>query len=225
MDNIRVRLLAGDTYSHSASDLLEALINFGSKRHINASSRAKFFLRQFGSLGEIISEDTDVLLQGRKIEEDVVVLFRLVQAVATHIIREEVKSRDIISSIDSLLEYCKVSMSRLRHERFVALFLDVKNGLINEMTINGTVNHTPVYPRDIAKHALAHNAISIILVHNHPSGDPSPSLADIQMTDKIVSTCRTVGVRVIDHFIIGQSRYTSFRQAGLFRDENETELS
>tara|TARA_R110000824_G_scaffold155226_7_gene327847 strand:+ start:3774 stop:4451 length:678 start_codon:yes stop_codon:yes gene_type:complete len=220
-NSIHTRLLAGDSQTLSAHELLEALLEFGAQKNINASRRARFFIQRFGTLGDVIAEDTDVLLESRHIDESVVVLFRLVHAIAIHLTREEAKSRDIISSPDALIDYFKVSLSSLKRERFVALLLDAKNALIKEITLDGTINHAPVYPREIARQALALNAISIILVHNHPSGDPHPSLADIQMTDKIASICHSVGVRVIDHFIIGRSRYTSFHQSGLMRKFDE----
>jgi DNA repair protein RadC len=218
--SIRKRLNVQEASSLSQEELLEALLTLGSRTGLNAARRAKFLLRKFGSLGDLINADFENLIGLRHITEDTVLLFRLVQAIANHLALDDVRERETITSIDDLIEYCKVSMSRLRHERFVAIFLDAGNAIITEIQINGSVDHAPVYPREIAKQALAHNAISIILVHNHPSGNPRPSLADVQTTDKITEVCNAIGIRIVDHVIVGRSRYTSFRQAGLLKPQH-----
>jgi len=124
--------------------------------------------------------------------------------------------RSVLSSWEALMSYCKTVMAHRDTEQFRILFLDQKNTLIaDEAQAKGTVNHVPVYPREVAKRALELNATAIILVHNHPSGDPTPSRADVEMTEQIVLACDAIGVTVHDHVIIGKELDTSFRSNGL----------
>lgn len=212
---IRARLLAGETANFSDRELLEALLAFGSGQKANARRQAKTLIERFGTLGDVIAEDTELLLETRNVDEEMVLLFRLVQSIAVQLTRNRVRQRHAISSTDALIDYCRVALSRLRVERFLVLFLNSKNMLIGETRIEGTVDHAPVYPREIVKRALALNASSVILVHNHPSGDPTPSLADIHMTEKISSIGALLGVRVLDHLVMGRSGHVSFREQGL----------
>ena len=124
--------------------------------------------------------------------------------------------RHVLSSWDALLDYCHTAMSHGETEQFRVLFLDLKNALIaDEEQAKGTVDHVPVYPREVAKRALELNASAIILVHNHPSGDPTPSQSDINMTQQIQRACDALGLTLHDHLIIGKSRELSFRSEGL----------
>lgn len=216
-NSIRSRLLAGETESLTDHELLETLLAFATQRRRNGKRHAQQLIKRFGTLGEVISEDAALLLETSNTDEQAVLLFRPVQSIAVHLAREQLPQRTIISSTDALVDYCKARMSRLRVERFQVFFLDSKNALIaHEMQGKGTVDHVPIYPREIIKRTLALNASSIILVHNHPSGDPTPSLADIQMTEKIVSIALPLGIRVLDHIIIGRTRHVSFKAQGLF---------
>ncbi len=216
--SIRARLLAGETATLTDGELLEALLAFGAERKAKAKRQARTLIERFGTLGDVIAEDAELLLETRNVDEDMVLLFRLVQSIAVHLTRNQIRSRLNISSTSALVDYCKVALSRLRVERVLVLFLDNKNMLIAEMRIEGTIDRAPVYPREIVKRALALNASSIILVHNHPSGDPTPSLADIHMTDKIASIANLLGVRVLDHLVIGRAGHVSFREQGLLAD-------
>ena len=142
--------------------------------------------------------------------------FRLVRAAALELAKANVVGRPVLSSWSDLLAYCRSQMSYAGTEAFRVLFLNTKNALIaDEELSTGTVDHTPVYPREIAKRALALDAKSVILVHNHPSGDPTPSRADIQVTAQIVEAARAVGVGVHDHLVIGRGREVSFKSLGL----------
>jgi DNA repair protein RadC len=129
--------------------------------------------------------------------------------------RSRVMQRPVISSWEAVLDYCHTAMSHLQTEQFRVLFLDRKNVLIaDEEQARGTVDHVPVYPREVVKRALELNASALILVHNHPSGDPTPSEADIAMTARIQDAAETMGIALHDHLIIGASCELSFRGAG-----------
>ena len=137
---------------------------------------------------------------------------KVVTAVAQRMARGEIKGREVLSSWSSVLEYCRASMAFEQREQFRILFLDKKNGLIaDEVQQIGTVDHTPVYPREVIKRALELSATALILVHNHPSGDPTPSRADIEMTKTIMATAKPIGIAVQDHIIIGKDRIASMK--------------
>jgi DNA repair protein RadC len=214
--SIKFRLLTGETESLTDHELLETLLAFAAKKRRSGKRHAQQLIKRFGTLGSVISEDATLLLETPDTDEQAVLLFRLVQSIAVHLAREQVPQRTVISSTDALLDYCRARLSRLRVERFQIFFLDNKNALIaDEIQGKGTVDHVPIYPREIVKRALELNASSIILVHNHPSGVPTPSLSDIQMTEKIVSIAEPLHIRVLDHIIIGRTRHVSFRARGL----------
>ena len=221
MHQIVPRLLTTDPHDLSTHELLTALIAYGSSKKIDHNRQAKKIIDRFGTLGNVLTECPNMLRKSYNLDEQCVALLKLSYAVARSLAKEEINSRDVISSTDALIDYCKVSLSHLTIEHAVVLFLDRRNRVILESISKGTVDHSPVYPREIAKKALQLDASSIILVHNHPSGNPHPSLSDIQVTDKIVKFCESLEIRVLDHIIIGRSRYISFRQAGLINDKGE----
>lgn len=215
-NSVRSRLLTGETESLTDHELLETLLVFAARRRKKGTRHARRLIEKFGTLGSVISEDAALLLETPDTDEQAVLLFRLVQSIAVHLAREQIPQHTVISSTDALLDYCKARFSRSRVEHFQIFFLDQKNALIAEETQGkGTVDHVPIYPREIVRRALALNASSIILVHNHPSGDPTPSLADIQMTEKIASIAEPLGIQVLDHIIIGRTRHMSLRARGL----------
>ncbi len=147
--------------------------------------------------------------------EAVVQELKIVEAAAQRMMRARVINRPVLSSWDALLDYCHTAMAHRETEQFRILYLDRKNVLIaDEEQARGTVDHVPVYPREVVKRALELNASAIILVHNHPSGDPTPSEADVGMTAQVQDACRTLGIVVHDHLIIGKSRELSFRSQG-----------
>ena len=148
--------------------------------------------------------------------ESVVQQLKIVEAAAHRSAKTKVINRPAFSSWTALLDYCTAAMARVANEEFRVLFLDRKNVLIaDEVRNRGTVDHTPVYPREIVKPALELSASSIILVHNHPSGDPTPSKADIAMTREVVTAARTLGIAVHDHLVIGRGGHASFKSLGL----------
>ena len=141
---------------------------------------------------------------------------KLVQAVLERAAKSEASQRTVISSWSALVNYCRMSMAHAPREQFRVLFLDVKNQLIADEVLNeGTIDHAPVYPREVARRALELSAASVILVHNHPSGDSKPSPSDVAITKEIVAAAGAVGVRVHDHLVIGRESAASFKSLGL----------
>ena len=141
---------------------------------------------------------------------------KAVQAAAHELVRGKVLNRPVLSSWQSVLEYCQASMAHERTEAFRVLFLDSKNALIaDEVQQTGTVNHAPVYPREVVKRALALSATAFIMVHNHPSGDPTPSPGDIAVTKEVAAAARSLGIVLHDHIIVGRGTHASFKSLGL----------
>jgi DNA repair protein RadC len=177
---------------------------------------AKQLLEQFGDFNGVISAPTARLRDVGGIGEAVICELKVVEAAAHRLARARVMNRPALSSWQALMEYCKTTMAHREIEQFRVLFLDRKNVLVaDEEQARGTVDHVPVYPREVVKRALELNASAIILVHNHPSGDPTPSRADIEMTAEIELACQAIGVAVHDHVVIGRATDASFRALGL----------
>ena len=177
---------------------------------------AKALLARFGTFAEVIAAPATRLMEIKGVGESVVQQLKIVEAAAHRSAKTKVINRPAFSSWTALLDYCTAAMARVANEEFRVLFLDRKNMLIaDEVRNRGTVDHTPVYPREIVKPALELSASSIILVHNHPSGDPTPSKADIAMTREVVTAARTLGIAVHDHLVIGRGGHASFKSLGL----------
>ncbi|WP_337266692.1 RadC family protein [Oryzifoliimicrobium ureilyticus] len=177
---------------------------------------AKALLQRFGSLGAVLGAPIALLQEVKGVGENVALDLKLIGALAQRSLKHDIKGRHILSSWSSVLQYCHAAMAHEVKEQFRILFLDKKNALIaDEVQGYGTVDHTPVYPREVVKRALELSATAIILVHNHPSGDPTPSRADIDMTKTIVETARVLGITVHDHIIIGKDGHASFRGMNL----------
>jgi DNA repair protein RadC len=141
---------------------------------------------------------------------------KIVQAAALRLARGQVRQKPVLSSWQAILDYCRAAMAFEEREQFRLLFLDKKNQLIaDEVQQEGTVDHTPVYVREVMKRALELSASAIILVHNHPSGDPTPSMADVDMTKKIISAADKLSIIIHDHIVIGRNGHVSFRGQGL----------
>jgi len=172
-------------------------------------------LDKFGDFNRVITAPPDRLTDIKGVGDAVVTDLKIVEAAAQRLARSKILKRHVISSWDAILDYCHTTMAHRETEQFRVLFLDRKNTLIaDEEQARGTVDHVPVYPREIAKRALELNASALILVHNHPSGDPTPSQSDIDMTDQIQAACTALGLTLHDHLIIGKSRELSFRSEG-----------
>jgi len=177
---------------------------------------AKALLKRFGGFAEVISAEPQRLAEVRGVGEAVIATLKVVQAAAIRLSRNRIMGRPVISSWDALLDYCQASMAYSTTEQFRILFLDRKNALIaDEVQQKGTVDHTPVYPREVVKRALELGASALIMVHNHPSGDPTPSGADIDMTRQVIEAGKPLGIAVHDHVVVGKGAYTSFKSLGL----------
>jgi DNA repair protein RadC len=212
---LRERFLTGGHKPMPDYELLELLL-FDDIPRIDVKPLAKTLLSTFGDLSGVIGASRQRLLQVPGTNEKVWLKLRLVEAFAERMARARVLDRSVIASWEELVGYCRTTMAHREVEHFRILFLDAKNILVaDEEQARGTVNHVPVYPREIAKRALELNASSMILVHNHPSGDPTPSQADIDMTRRIEVACEAIGVAVHDHIIVGRSEERSFREMAL----------
>ena len=214
-ERLRQRFLAGGHASMPEYELLELLL-FDAIPRIDVKPLGKQLLTTFGDLNGVVAASKHRLLQVPGTNDKVWLKLRLVEAFAHRMAQARVLDRNVISSWDDLVTYCRTTMAHRDTEQFRILFLDAKNVLVaDEEQAKGTVNHVPVYPREVAKRALELNACSIILVHNHPSGDPTPSKADVEMTMRIETACEAIGVRIHDHIVIGRSEEASFREMGL----------
>ena len=177
---------------------------------------AKELLKVFGDFNRVVKTPIDRLRQHTGLTKAVALEFKIIEAVAHRLAPSKIMRRPVLSSWDALLDYCHTAMSHRETEKFRVLFLDLKNVLIaDEEQAKGTVGHVPVYPQEVAKRALELNASAIILVHNHPSGDPTPSRSDISMTHQIQRACDALGLTLHHYLIIDKSRGLSFRTEGL----------
>lgn len=196
-------------------ELLE-LILFSARPRGDVKPLAKRLLKQFGSFDKVIYADEISLRGVDEVGDAVISALKTVRVASQRLIKSEIGDQPIIQSWSALLDYCKLAMGRAPVEEFRVLFLNNRHALIgDEVMQRGTVNHTPVYPREVVKRALELNASAIILLHNHPSGDPTPSQADIDITLKIVEAAKTMNVTVHDHVIITDTGHYSFKSFGL----------
>jgi len=192
-------------------ELLEMLL-FRSIPRADTKGPAKELLSRFGSIGEVLGAPEHRLREVPGIGETAARDIKLVAALTQRMLRAQVQGRHVLSSWTRVLDYCRAVMAYEDREQFRILFLDKKNALIrDECQQVGTVDHTPVYPREVVKRALELSATAIILVHNHPSGDPTPSRADIQMTQQIQEIARPLGISVHDHIIVGKEGHASLK--------------
>ncbi|TBW38238.1 JAB domain-containing protein [Siculibacillus lacustris] len=192
-------------------ELLE-LVLFRSIPRRDVKSLAKTLIARFGSFAEVLGAPEQRLREIPGIGEAVATDLKLVRAAGLRMAKGEVAKKTVLSSWSQVIDYCRSAMAFETREQFRILFLDKRNGLISdEVQQTGTVDHTPVYPREIVKRALELSASAIILVHNHPSGDPTPSTADIQMTRQIVDIAKSLGISVHDHIVIGREGHASFK--------------
>ena len=210
----RSRFVHGGAAAIPDYEMLE-LVLFRAIPRRDVKPLARELLDRFGDFNRVITAPAARLRDIKGVGEAVIVELKIVEAAAQRLARAKVLQRHIVSSWDALLDYCHTTMAHLEMEQFRVLYLDRKNILIaDEEQAKGTVDHVPVYPREVAKRALELNASAIILVHNHPSGDPSPSRSDIDMTRQVAAACDALGLTLHDHLIIGKSRELSFRSEG-----------
>ncbi|MBX3512757.1 MAG: DNA repair protein RadC [Xanthobacteraceae bacterium] len=192
-------------------ELLE-LVLFRAVPQRDVKPLAKELIERFGSFAEVISAPAALLKEVDGVGEAIVTELKVVEAAAQHLAKGRIKSKKVLSSWSAVIDYCRTSMAFADKEQFRILFLDKRNQLIaDEVQQKGTVDHTPVYPREVVKRALELSATAIVLVHNHPSGDPTPSRADIQMTKTIIDVARPLGIEVHDHIIVGKEGHASLK--------------
>ena len=214
-ERLRQRFLTGGHAAMPEYELLELLL-FNAIPRIDVKPLAKRLLAAFGDLNGVIAASEHRLMQVEGATDKVWLQLRIAEAFAHRMGQAKVIQRCALTNWDSLVDYCRTTMAHRETEQFRILFLDARNVVIaDEEQSRGTVDHVPVYPREVAKRALELSAAALILVHNHPSGDPTPSKADIEMTAKIAKACATLDVDLHDHVIIGKADALSFRAEGL----------
>ena len=212
---LRERFLAGDPEALPDYELLELLL-FHTVERVDVKPLAKQMLGEFGDLGAVLAAPAERLMRYPRVTERTVAHFKAVREAARRLVRGAVTEGSVIDSWDALLDYCRASLAHEPTERFRVLFLNRRNRLIaDEVQQRGTVDHTPVYPREVVKRALALEASALILVHNHPSGDPTPSQADIEMTREVREAAAALGIVLHDHVVVSTRGATSFRALGL----------
>ena len=192
-------------------ELLELLL-FRSVPRRDVKPIAKQLLKRFSTFAEVLAAPPNRLMEVDGVGESMITDLKVVEAAARRIAKGAVAKRPVLSSWSAVLDYCRTAMAFAEKEQFRLLFLDKRNALIaDEVQQSGTVDHTPVHPREVVKRALELSASALILVHNHPSGDPTPSSADIKMTRDIVDIAKPLGIMVHDHIIVGREGHASLK--------------
>lgn len=214
-ERLRDRFTRGGSDALQDYELLELVLCQVIRRG-DVKPLAKDLIKAFGTFADVISADRARLAEVKGVGDAVIHELKVVHAAAIKLAQGQVLNKPALSSWQALLDYCHAAMGFERTEQFRVLYLDRKNFLIaDEVQQRGTVDHTPVYPREVVKRALELGASAVILVHNHPSGDPAPSHADIEMTRRIIKAGKAVSITVHDHLIIGKADHASFRSLGL----------
>jgi len=214
-ERLRTRFREAGPEALADYELLELLL-FRALPRRDVKPIAKALLQRFGSVGGVLAAPEPRLLEIKGLGESAVADLKLVKAAAERMTREAVVRRAVLSSWSAVLDYCRAHMAFAEREEFRILFLDKKNALIaDEVQGTGTVDHTPVYPREVVKRALELAASALILVHNHPSGDPTPSSADVSMTRTIAEVGKPLGISVHDHIVIARGGHASLKGLGL----------
>ncbi len=210
-ERLRERFHGAGPDALSDYELLEMVL-FTARSQGDVKPLAKALIRKFGSFAEVIYAPEARLREVKGVGDRTVTELKLIAAAASRIAKGQLKQRTLLSSWNDVIGYCRTSMAFADKEQFRLLFLDKRNQLIaDEVQQTGTVDHTPVYPREVVKRALELSATAIILVHNHPSGDPTPSSADIQMTKAIIDIAGPLGIAVHDHIIVGRGGHASLK--------------
>ena len=210
-ERLRGRFREAGAEALSDYELLELLL-FRALPRRDVKPLAKTLLAKFGSFAEVIAAPEARLAEVKGLGGAGITELKVVQAAASRLLRGAITKRPVLSSWSSVLDYCRTAQGFADREQFRVLFLDERNQLIaDEVQQTGTVDHTPVYPREVVKRALELSASAIILVHNHPSSDPTPSAADIQMTQAIIAVAQPLGISVHDHLIVGKGGHASLK--------------
>ena len=214
-DRLRQRFMKSDGQGIADYELLEMLL-FAAIPRRDVKPLAKSLLARFKTLSGIVGAGAADLQQVRGLSENSAILMKVVHAICKTMLRENIREKPLLASWRQLIDYCHVSMAQEKREHLRVLFLNRKNQMIaDEVQQVGTVDHAPVYPREIVRRALELGATAIILVHNHPSGDPAPSDSDIEMTDEVIRAASALGLLVHDHIIISESGHVSLKSLGL----------
>lgn len=208
---LRERFMEAGENALADYELLELLL-FRSIPRRDVKPLAKALVERFGSFAEVIAARPERLREIPGLPDGAIVDFKVTEAAARRLARGAIEKRTVLSSFSAVMDYCRTAMAYAEREQFRILFLDKRNALIaDEVQGVGTVDHTPVYPREVVRRALELGASALILAHNHPSGDPTPSAADIRMTKEIAVIAQPFGISVHDHLIVGRNGQTSFR--------------
>lgn len=214
-DRLRLRFLADDGAAMPDYELLELLL-FGVLPRRDTKPIAKALLARFGSLAGVLAATPAALQSVGGIGENAAIQIKATRAAGIRLTREEVRNRPVLSSWDKVIEYCRARLGHEETEHFWVLYLDRKNAVLaDEQQSRGTVDHAPVYPREVVKRALELGASALILVHNHPSGDPTPSAADVQITKSVAEAATALDIAVHDHIVITRAGHVSLRAQGL----------
>lgn len=214
-ERLRDKLLQHGGASLADYELLELLLMIALPRK-DVKPLAKTLLTRFSSFAGVMNASCDELMQVKGVKETTAAVLKIVPASCERMLKLEITNTPALTSWEKIQDYCFLKLAHKRNERFHVLFLNVKYHLIaDEEHQHGTVNHTPVYPREILSRALALNASAVILVHNHPSGDAKPSEADVKITNELRKILKISDISVYDHLIIGKQGIYSFRQHGL----------
>jgi DNA repair protein RadC len=213
---LKDRFIAAGPEALPDYELLEMVL-FNAISRSDTKPLAKRLIERFGSFAEVINAPPERLKEIKGVGDAVITQLKLVRASALRLMQGGIMQRPVLTSWTAVLDYCRAAMGFEASEQFRILFLDKKNRLIaDEVQQRGTVDHTPVYVREVVKRALELSSSAIILVHNHPSGDPTPSRADIDMTRQIADAARPLGVTIHDHIIVGRQGHVSFKTLKLF---------
>jgi DNA repair protein RadC len=210
-ERLRDRFHGAGPDALSDYELLEMVL-FSARSQGDVKPLAKTLIKIFGSFAEVIHAPETRLREVKGVGDKTITQLKLIAAAASRIAKGQLKARTLLSSWNDVIDYCRTAMAFADKEQFRILFLDKRNQLISdEVQQTGTVDHTPVYPREVIKRALELSATAILLVHNHPSGDPTPSSADVQMTKAIIDIATPLGISVHDHIIVGKNGHASLK--------------
>lgn len=212
---LRERFIKGGASSLPDYELIELLL-FGAMPRRDVKPIAKELLKKFGTLAAVLDADIRALASVNGMGEVAAINLKISREAAVRMLGQEIMNKPVLSNWQALVDYCRSAMGGAKNEQFRILFLNKKNVLIaDELQQSGTVDHTPVYPREVIKRALDLGASALILVHNHPSGDTTPSAPDIEMTLEIQDAGNKLGITLHDHIIVSASEHTSFKSEGL----------
>lgn len=214
-DRLRQRFLKGGADALADYEMLELLLFMAIPRK-DVKPLAKDLIAKFGSYNKVLYAKPEDLLKVKGLSENSVAAIKVVEASAKKMLKQDIHKLPVLKNWNRLLDYLNATMAREAVEQFRLIFLNHKNEIIaDEVQQVGTVDHTPVYPREVVKRALELNATSLVMAHNHPSGDPAPSQSDLDMTNAVIAAAKPLKILVHDHLIISKNGYKSFKEMGL----------